>query len=193
VDVAPLPTARLQLVSLSPEAIDALLDGALDRAAALIGATVSEEWAASTRRPLRYRQRQLRDDPALQPWLLRAMVLRRPQPEVVGHIGFHGAPDERGALEVGYAVLPGHRRQGYAEEAVRALFEWAGREHGVRRFVASVSPGNAPSRGLIGKLGFRRTGSRWDEEDGEELVFELTLAPPPGAPPGAPGAPAGAP
>ena len=184
-DVPALPTARLELVSLSPEAIDALLDGALDRAAALVGAAVSEEWAAATRRPLRYRQGQLRDDPAVQPWLLRAMVRRRPQPEVVGHIGFHGAPDAAGALEVGYAVLPGHRRQGYAEEAVRALFAWARREHGVRRSVASVSPGNAPSRGLIGKLGFRQTGTRWDDEDGEELVFELTLEPLPGAPPGA--------
>jgi RimJ/RimL family protein N-acetyltransferase len=180
-DVPSIPTPRLDLVSLSPGAIDALLDGALDRAGAQLGAAVSEEWAAASRRPLRYRQQQLRGDPSLQPWLLRAMVLRRPARTVIGHIGFHDAPDARGALEVGYAVLPAHRRRGYAEEAVRALLDWARRERRVRRFIASVSPGNAPSRGLIGKLGFRQTGSRWDEEDGEELVFELDSGAPPAA------------
>jgi ribosomal-protein-alanine N-acetyltransferase len=179
--VPAIATPRLDLVSLSPGAIDALLDGALDRAGALLGAAVSEEWVAASRRPLRYRQQQLRGDPALQPWLLRAMVLRRPAPAVIGHIGFHDAPDARGALEVGYAVLPAYRRRGYAEEAVRSLFDWARREHGVRRFIASVSPGNAASRGLVGKLGFRQTGSQMDEEDGEELVFELDLDS--GAPP----------
>ena len=66
--------------------------------------------------------------------------------------------------------------QQLAERAVRALFDWAAREHGIRLFRASVGPNNQPSLGLIRKLGFVQTGVQWDEIDGEELVFELQKA-----------------
>ena len=78
-------------------------------------------------------------------------------------------------VEIGYTLLPGARGHGYAIEAVRAAFDWATRVHGIRRFRASVSPDNARSLNLIGKLGFRQTGDQWDDEDGLELVFELEV------------------
>ena len=31
-----------------------------------------------------------------------------------------------------------------------------------------------PSLVLVAQLGFQQTGVQWDEEDGEELVFEVT-------------------
>ena len=65
--------------------------------------------------------------------------------------------------------------QGYAIEAVKAAFGWATREHGVRRFRASVAPDNERSLNLIGKLGFARTGEQWDERDGLEWVYELEV------------------
>jgi RimJ/RimL family protein N-acetyltransferase len=74
--------------------------------------------------------------------------------------------------EIGYSLLPAFRGQGYAIEAVRAMFDWARRKHGVWRFRASVSPDNERSQRLIGKLGFVRIGEQWDEEDGLEWVFE---------------------
>ena len=65
------------------------------------------------------------------------------------------------------------RRRGYATEAVEGILAWARDERGVRQFVASISPGNVPSLALVRRLGFRETGRQWDDEDGEELVFEL--------------------
>ena len=53
---------------------------------------------------------------------------------MLGHIGFHGRPDGRGAAELGYTVLPPFRRRGYALEAAQGLMDWAAREHGVRLF-----------------------------------------------------------
>jgi RimJ/RimL family protein N-acetyltransferase len=55
------------------------------------------------------------------------------------------------------------------------MLAWARREHDIRHFVASVGPTNVPSFTLIRKLGFAQTGVQWDDEDGEELVFELRL------------------
>jgi RimJ/RimL family protein N-acetyltransferase len=96
---------------------------------------------------------------------------------MVGHAGFHGPPGINGldapdAVEVGYTVFPEHRGRGYAQEAVRALMDWAGTEHGMRRFIASVAPDNEPSLAIVRKLGFSQTGEQWDDEDGLELVFE---------------------
>jgi RimJ/RimL family protein N-acetyltransferase len=133
---------------------------------------VPATWPEEVHHMMKLRLGQIRKDPTVQPWLARAMVLRRDH-AVVGHIGFHGPPDSRGMVEVGYTVEPAHRRQGYAEEAVRALFDWAEAEHGIRLFRASVGPWNGPSLALVKKLGFAETGVQWDEIDGKELVFEL--------------------
>jgi RimJ/RimL family protein N-acetyltransferase len=159
---------------MAPEFMHASLEGDLARAAELIGAVLPDTWPDRAARPMRYRLKQITANPAVQPWLIRAMVLREPTRSVIGHIGFHREPDQRGALEVGYTVEAGHRRRGYAFEAVQALFGWATREHGIHLFVASVSPDNAPSLGLVHKLGFSQVGSQWDDEDGQELVFELS-------------------
>ncbi len=171
--VDPIRSERLDLVSLSPEFLAAIVEGDRQRAGTLIGLDLPGGWLQDDERFVRLRLEQMRKDPSARQWLIRAMVLRAPRRRIVGHIGFHGSPDARGAVEVGYTVEPDHRRQGYALEAVEALFEWAWCEHGISHFVASVSPRNDGSLALVRKLGFRQTGSQWDEEDGEELVFEL--------------------
>ncbi len=157
---------------MSPAFIEALLSGDRARAEESLGAPVPPEWPEDIGHMLTLRLQQMRADPSEQEWLARAMVLRSDGRTVVGNIGFHARPDGRGMVEVGYTVLPEHRRRGYAEEAVRALFDWARRTHGIRIFRASVGPANEPSLALVRKLGFVQTGVQWDEIDGEELVFE---------------------
>ena len=103
------------------------------------------------------------------------MLTRSAPRTLVGRIGFHAPPDARGAVEIGYAVEPEYRGHGYATEAATDMLAWARREHGIRSFVASVSPTNAPSLAIVKKFGFVQTGVQWDDEDGEELVFELRL------------------
>lgn len=162
---------------MTPEFMHASLANERALAAGLVGAALPETWPGRTARTMRYRLAQLEQDPASLAWLLRAVVLRAPLRNVIGHIGFHAPPDRRGAVEVGYTIEAEYRRQGYAFEAVQALFGWAEREHDTHHFVASIAPSNVASLGLARKLGFVQTGSQWDEEDGEELVFELLREP----------------
>jgi GNAT superfamily N-acetyltransferase len=128
---------------------------------------------------LEYRLAQVAVDPSILPWLGRAMVLTDEHGArwAIGTIGFHGAPDDQGRVEVGYRVEPEYRRQGFASESVRALFDWAANEHGIHRFIASVSPSNEPSLRLVEGFGFRETGSHMDEIDGLELEFEADWPP----------------
>ncbi len=118
---------------------------------------------------IKMRLSQLERNPLEQKFLTRSIVLKG---QMIGAIGFHAKPDFRGRLEVGYEIFPEFRRQGFALEAVTALFDWAKLEPGVTTFVASVSPNNTASLELIAKLGFVQIGRQWDEKDGEELVFE---------------------
>jgi [ribosomal protein S5]-alanine N-acetyltransferase len=174
--VKPIRTNRLELVPLSSRFLDALLDGRRDDAESAIGLAVPEGWPDEyDRRFLQLRLDQARKDAAREEWMPLAIALER---RIIGHIGFHGPPGVNGpkkpdALEVGYTVFEPFRRRGYATEAVRGILDWARAEHGVRHFVASVDPQNEPSLALVRRLGFRQTGTQWDDEDGEEFVFEL--------------------
>lgn len=172
---AVIESERLQLPLLSLSQLDRLVAKDRETVAAEIGASLSKAWLDSIGRLAAMRAGQIRERPADAPWLLRPILLRNagePLP-AIGYLNFHGAPDENGMLEIGYTLLPEARGQGYAIESVRAAFDWATRVHGIRHFRASVSPDNARSLNLIGKLGFAQTGDQWDEEDGLELVFEL--------------------
>jgi [ribosomal protein S5]-alanine N-acetyltransferase len=129
---------------------------------------------------LQYRLAQLAVDPSIREWLGRAMLLtdEAGRRRVVGTIGFHGPPDPQRRVEIGYSVDPVYRRLGLAREAVRAMFDWAAATHGIRRFIASISPTNEPSLNLAAGFGFVQTGTQVDDIDGLELVFETDWPPP---------------
>lgn len=174
-DLAPVTSERLELVLMSPEILSRVLAGDRPAGETMAGVTFPGHWPNEhDERFLRMRLRQMTQDPSERPWLARMMALRQPGRPMIGHIGFHGKPDARGVAEIGYTVFEPHRRRGYALEAVLALFDWARREHGITRFRASVSPQNQPSLNLVRKLGMDQVGSQWDEEDGLELVFEVS-------------------
>lgn len=59
-------------------------------------------------------------------------------------------------VDIGYAFLPAHWGQGYAEEATRATLAHARDDLGLRRLLAIVTPTNARSIRLLEKLGLRR-------------------------------------
>jgi [ribosomal protein S5]-alanine N-acetyltransferase len=162
-------TDRLELWLLTPGDLRALADGGRPPD---LGATTSDNWCNEIRWLAGRRLTQIEEHPDHAPWLLRAIVLADGDRPAIGHMNFHGPPDERGIPEVGYGLLPEYRGKSYAIEAVRGLFDWARDQHGVTRFRASVSPHNTRSQNLIRKLGLVQVGEQWDEEDGLEWVFE---------------------
>jgi [ribosomal protein S5]-alanine N-acetyltransferase len=159
--------------------MEAILERRLEEAERLLDLSLPDQPVdEALERFMRHRLGLVRRDPAVQRWLARAIVLRgggrRP---MIGNVGFHGGPGVNAAgkpeaVEIGYGIVPAHRRQGYATEAVGALLDWA-RGEGISHFVALVAPDNEPSLKIIRKLGFVRTGEHIDPEDGLEHVFEL--------------------
>ena len=165
---------RLELESMSVPFMRALLARDLAAAEREMNAHVPAWLPDQLDNFLQYRLAQLAVDPSILEWLGRSMVMtdEAGRRRIVGTIGFHGPPDQQGRVEIGYSVDPVYRRRGLAREAVRAMLDWAGATHGIRRFIASVSPTNEASLGLVAGFGFVLTGSQMDDIDGLELVFE---------------------
>jgi [ribosomal protein S5]-alanine N-acetyltransferase len=167
-----LKTDRLELVGSTAEMLRAEGD---DRArfAELLGARVPADWPP-----------ELYDDDArlwtldkveTQPqhegwWTYYVIHLGEGGREVAGLAGYKGPPTDDGTVEVGYAVMPAHRRRGYATEAVAALVERAFADPRVTRVIAETLPELAPSIGVLEKSGFAFIG-----EGSEEGVIRYEL------------------
>ncbi|WP_206245782.1 GNAT family N-acetyltransferase [Novosphingobium terrae] len=115
---------------------------------------------------------QIAKDPRAEEWITRVIV-DTDRGMAIGQAGFHGPPDALGMVEVGYAIDPLFRRQGYGRAALAALLSWAMKDETIRRVRASISPENLPSRMIVSSFGFVEVGEQWDDEDGLETIFEV--------------------
>ena len=166
-----MPRVRLPL--LDATALEALVRRDLDAASAAVGVALPA-WFPEDKWLWTLRLGQVVGEPDHAPWLTRVVVDEATE-AAVGLAGYHGPPDERGMVEVGYEISPEHRRRGYGTAAVAWLIDHA-REHGSVAVVrASVAPDNVASLALIDRLGFVAVGEQIDERDGLELVFEREL------------------
>ncbi|MBN1934241.1 MAG: GNAT family N-acetyltransferase [Anaerolineae bacterium] len=171
---------RLDLISMGPALLEALLKGDLTRASQIGGFQMPDDLAIGER-TIQRRLQQIRADPAVQPWLLRAIVIRASR-TMCGRIGFHSPPKPEDlrdvaadGVELGYAIAPSFRRQGFAKEAALALIKWAFETHGQRCFILSITPSNEASLAMARSLGFREIGSHIDPEDGIESYLERRI------------------
>jgi ribosomal-protein-alanine N-acetyltransferase len=164
---------RVRFVELSAKALRALAAGDLAGGSAEAGVALDEYFVSDRARGIfGYRAGQLAEDPSVAPWIVRAAV-SEPDGAVVGDAGFHGPPDEAGMVEVGYTVVPGYRRQGYARAMLAALLVRAAAEPSVRTVRAIIRSDNDASLATIAGFGFTCVGEQGNERDGLKLVFEV--------------------
>ena len=167
-----LVTARLRLVPITLDAIEAVLDRDQPRAEAIVGARFPPGWPND---PLLdvgfpYAREAIRADPEVRLWG-DSLVVLRDEPRVVGSVVFHGRPRD-GVAEIGYAIEERSRGAGLASEATRACLAWALAELGVLAVQATTFPWHTASLGVIRNLGMRQVATRDHDTLGELLVFE---------------------
>jgi RimJ/RimL family protein N-acetyltransferase len=157
--IAPLTTTRLRIEPITAEISKSAEGGAASLSAAL-GAAAPREWWAANLRLLTARTRVPE----------RAIVIHRDLERVIGDLRFEPV---RGALrtyELGYSIMPEHRRQGVASEAAGAVLDWLFAEGGAERVIAGCDRRNRASVRTLRKLGFWLDGARGD-------AFWWTLSP----------------
>lgn len=170
-------TVRVELVQLSRAGLVALALGDRLAVETETGFELTDYMVSAWRSTWQRRAAQVHADPLAASWITR-LVLDPCRGLVVGRAGFHGPPDEDGRVEIGYAVDPLFRRQGYARAAVTELILWAGREEAVTTVRAAVRPDNTPSWRVLAPWPFTSVGEQWDDEDGLETIVELATEDP---------------
>jgi len=163
-----LETARLTIAPLTPALAEAALTGR-PHLGRTLGVRVPDEWLRDDEEILPLLVEMLRADPmdgadARWGWWL---ILHRAERALIGEVSFRESPDGSGAVEIGYGVVPAYRGHGYATEAAGAVVDWALRQPGVTRVIASCLRDNLASRRILDKLGMRPVAT-----DGALLVWE---------------------
>lgn len=122
---APIETSRLQLILLSPEALQMLRDQDYEGASPAQGFDFSADFLHSVSDVFLTRHLEgLRKRPLTPGWFVRA-ILQKDDNLLIGHCGFHRCPEDVGRAEIGYTIFAPYRRRGYAAEAAQGLVEWA--------------------------------------------------------------------
>ena len=167
---------HIRIVHLPGPVFRALADGDLAAANAASPVLLSEYFASPAwRGTWRRRSEQVAQDPASAAWVT-GVIWDEQQQVAVGRAGYHGPPDRSGMVEIGYAVDPAYRRRGYARAALEALLRRAAQEPRVTTVRVTISPGNTASYALASQYGFAEVGEQWDEEDGREIIYEVSAS-----------------
>jgi RimJ/RimL family protein N-acetyltransferase len=124
--------------------------------------------------PRANRVQDVREHPENIRWYYR-MIVDRERNIAVGSVSFHGAPDERGMVEIGIGIAKPEQGEGFASEALFGMWNWAAQQPDVKFLRYTVSPTNTASMAIIKKFEFPKIGEQIDEEDGLELIFETSV------------------
>jgi RimJ/RimL family protein N-acetyltransferase len=124
--------------------------------------------------PLAFRIPKVKQEPSFAEIGL-ILAISKSDSEVVGSAGFHDFPNEKGMIEIGFAIVPEKQNQGFGVELLIGAWKMICKQPDVKILRYTVSPKNATSLHIINKLGFKRVGEQIDPDDGLELIYEKSV------------------
>lgn len=149
-----IQTDRLLLIPLTLEMTISLIAGNMEEIKKL-GIKPNEKWPTSdTMDILPIIKKSLERDKVpsgFETW----MIIRKDNMQVIGDIGFHGKPDEKGEVEVGYGLVELERRKGVGYEALNAIMNWLSFQASVKVIKADCLISNKPSARILEKVGMK--------------------------------------
>lgn len=83
------------------------------------------------------------------------IIVKKDDMKVIGDIGFHSKPDEKGEVEVGYGLVVQERGKGFGLEALKAIMNWAVSQNSVKVIKADCLISNIPSARILEKVGMK--------------------------------------
>jgi ribosomal-protein-alanine N-acetyltransferase len=149
--VQTVETPRLTLVPFSLDLMKAAMTEKT-RLGAMLGITIPASWPAQDLAEALPAFVQNMEKQPGSPTRVGLIILKTDR-VLIGDIGFHGEPDEQGAVEIGYSIVPEYRNQGYATEMVKALIRWAFQEPDIKIITAETLKDNIASIKVLTKAG----------------------------------------
>lgn len=107
---------------------------------------------------------------------LRWSITGLPEGRMLGHVSLFSFSEQNGRAEIGYGLARENWGQGFMQEALTAVIDYAFGPLALRRLEADTDPRNVASLRAIERLGFTREGylrERW--QVGDEISDSVVL------------------
>ena len=168
-----IESTRLRLVPFAAEDLLALIEGVdeFERRIEVPAAEGLREFFVSDEVSADFLSR-LQAATGVDPWQFGFAVIQRTLNLVVGSVGFKGAHDADGMVEIGYGIVVAFEGAGYATEATEQLIAFAFSNPEVRLIRAHTLPENNASTRVLAKNGFAKVGEVVDPDDGPVWRWE---------------------
>lgn len=156
----PITTPRLTLIPLSLEQLKIGLASLPELSGSVGVKLVSSLFEGVVNRAVRMKIEKMdKVDQALHPWYTYWLIVINDEQTGAGMVGFKGAPDKKGVVEIGYGIDPLYQRLGYMSEAVQAMIGWAFTHKECQAITATgVLVNNFASQKVLLHNGFIETG-----------------------------------
>jgi len=83
------------------------------------------------------------------------MIVKKDNMQIIGDIGFHGKPNEKYEVEIGFGLVEHERKNGFGFEALKAIINWAISHDSVKIIKANCLISNSPSARILEKVGMK--------------------------------------
>ena len=123
--------------------------------------------------PLRFRMPRVKLNPEFAEIAI-VLAIEKATKEIIGSAGFHDFPNEDGMIEIGFGIVREKQKQGFGKELLHGMWSEIVKRPDVKILRYTVSPTNEPSMHIIKSCGFALVGEQIDEEDGLELIYEMS-------------------
>lgn len=173
-----IQTPRLRLVPCELRHFEAILTDR-QRLGRMLSVVVPDDAfdfpGVMTIRAMRFMHEHLKADPDVSGWWTYLFV-RAQDRVLIGPGGYKGRPDEEGAVEIGYAIVPEYRGRGLATEAARGLIDHAFAHEHVESVDAHTLAEHNASMRVLEKVGMRFAGAVPDPDRDEIWRWSLRRA-----------------
>ncbi|SFC40368.1 GNAT family N-acetyltransferase [Clostridium uliginosum] len=96
------------------------------------------------------------------------MIVDKNNKRIIGDIGFHGSPNEKGEVEVGFGLVEHERGKGFGFESLNAIMDWLNFQESVKVIKAECLISNKPSARILEKAGLKEIN-----RDNELIYWEF--------------------
>ena len=162
-------TARLHLYPLSMGQLQLALDDQDLLAGALSLPIVADMAYDAVYQAMHAKVKKMAQAPlVMHRWYTYWLMILQSNPVGIGLIGFKGAPNMHGEVEIGYGISPEYEGRGYTTEAAQALVDWGLAQSECRSVRAITLKSNIASHRVLEK-----TGLTIDQVRDDDLIWRI--------------------
>lgn len=106
---------------------------------------------------------------------IRFTMIKKESNEIIGSCGFNSFDVDNASAEIGYDLAKAYWGNGYAQEGISALIDYAFTTLNLNSIEAKIEPGNVNSIKVVEKLNFTFKGTFQEYDESKESFNDLNI------------------